>query len=289
MIQPEQAPAAEAEKAVSENMSPAAQTVPEVYIPDLRNINSILNLEYPRDRLGGIFWREKDFNSTVYLSFDDGPNMNLMKGNEGFQTISDSILDTLKVHNIKAVFFINGQNLEFAVPAERDELKRVLMRMINEGHLIGNHSYNHHNLARGIYADGMNDREDIAREFNMTQAGLNDILEFVYPLVLVRPPYAEPGRSNELDLWLQSEQQYLISLQFDSYDYAFKADGNWNEVRLLERMEELLDEQPEGGVLLLHELESTAAILPGYIDKIITEKGFTTGKMEDLLIKKYGR
>lgn len=257
--------------------------------PDLRKVISILNLAYSGERLQGVFWGETDFASTVYLSFDDGPNMTVVETDEGLKTICDTILDTLMKRDLKAVFFINGRNLEYGSPEEEYELKRVLLRMMNEGHIIGNHSYSHHNLARGPYADGQDDRQDIAREFILTQESLNRLLGFVYPLVLVRPPYAEPGRTQDLDEWLISEKQYLISLQFDSYDYAYKEDGLWNSVSLLERMNTLLTEQGNGGVLLLHELESTAMLLPRILDEVILERGYRVEGMETLLEKKYGR
>lgn len=259
--------------------------------PDLRNIISILNLDYSDEKLHGVFWGEHDFNSKVYLSFDDGPNMSLIQSESDSDknSVCDTILNILKERNLKAVFFINGKNLEYANPSEKKELYRVILRMINEGHLIGNHSYNHHNLAKGLFIDGENDQNDIANEFILTQNSLNELLEFAYPLVLVRPPYAEPGRTADLDNWLISKKQYLISLQFDSYDYAYKKDGYWNEQALFERMESLLSEQKNGGVLLLHELDSTAMLLADLLDNIILERGYAVESMEELLEEKYGR
>jgi peptidoglycan/xylan/chitin deacetylase (PgdA/CDA1 family) len=257
--------------------------------PDLSNILSIQNLAYSDDKLHGIFWSEHDFKSKVYLSFDDGPNMSLINTESSEKTVSDTILDILQERNLKAVFFINGKNLEFENPSDKNELNRVILRIINEGHLIGNHSYNHYNLAHGRYIDGVDDQKEIALEFILTQESLNNLLGFEYPLILVRPPYAEPGRTDDLDNWLISEKQYLISLQFDSYDYAYKEKGYWNNITIIERMETLLSEKKEGGVLLLHELESTALFLTDLLDSIILEKGYAVESMEELLEKKYGQ
>ena len=62
---------------------------------------------------------------TVYLTFDDGPD----------DKITPQILDILKAENVKATFYVCGNMVE-AYPA-------VLKRIFNEGHAIGNHSYNH--------------------------------------------------------------------------------------------------------------------------------------------------
>ena len=66
-----------------------------------------------------------DAESTVYLTFDDGPD----------DKITPQILDILKAEGVKATFYVCGDMVE-AYPD-------VLRRMFNEGHAIGNHSYDH--------------------------------------------------------------------------------------------------------------------------------------------------
>ena len=63
--------------------------------------------------------------SVVYLTFDDGPD----------DKVTPQILDILKAENVKATFYVCGNMVE-AYP-------EVLKRIFNEGHAIGNHSYNH--------------------------------------------------------------------------------------------------------------------------------------------------
>ena len=66
-----------------------------------------------------------DAEPTVYLTFDDGPD----------DKVTPQILDILKAEDVKATFYVCGNMVE-AYPA-------VLIRIFNEGHAIGNHSYNH--------------------------------------------------------------------------------------------------------------------------------------------------
>lgn len=63
--------------------------------------------------------------STVYLTFDDGPD----------NKVTPQILDILKAEGVKATFYVCG-NMVDAYP-------EVLKRIFNEGHAIGNHSYDH--------------------------------------------------------------------------------------------------------------------------------------------------
>jgi peptidoglycan/xylan/chitin deacetylase (PgdA/CDA1 family) len=61
----------------------------------------------------------------VYLTFDDGP----------IPEVTPWVLDVLDKYNIKATFFMVGDN----VRKHTDEYKMVVER----GHRIGNHTYNH--------------------------------------------------------------------------------------------------------------------------------------------------
>lgn len=61
----------------------------------------------------------------VYLTFDDGPD----------DKVTPQILDILKAEGVKATFYVCGNMV--------DTYPDVLKRMFNEGHAIGNHSYNH--------------------------------------------------------------------------------------------------------------------------------------------------
>ena len=63
----------------------------------------------------------------IFLSFDDGPH----------PTITPFVLDELKKYNARASFFCIGKNV-LAFP-------EVYKRIIDEGHAVGNHSFNHLN------------------------------------------------------------------------------------------------------------------------------------------------
>jgi len=79
---------------------------------------------------------------TVYLTFDDGPSK-----------LTGQVLDILAKEHIKATFFALGENAE----AHPDMIKRIL----EEGHTLGNHSYNH--VYSELYANFQNFWEQIAK------------------------------------------------------------------------------------------------------------------------------
>ena len=68
----------------------------------------------------------------VALTFDDGPNA----------SSTPILLDGLKERKVRATFFLIGENVE------KGENEKIVKRMYEEGHLIGNHTYTHCNLSK---------------------------------------------------------------------------------------------------------------------------------------------
>ena len=75
---------------------------------------------YPR-----AYWRMNASEKAVYLTFDDGP----------IPEVTPWVLNVLDTYHVKATFFMVGDN----VRKHPDEYKMVVER----GHRIGNHSFNH--------------------------------------------------------------------------------------------------------------------------------------------------
>lgn len=74
-----------------------------------------------------LVWNVPGSIDTVYLTFDDGP----------IPEITPWVLDRLKESKAEATFFCLGRNAE----AEPE----IFQRIIDEGHVVGNHTYDHLN------------------------------------------------------------------------------------------------------------------------------------------------
>jgi len=74
---------------------------------------------------GLVYWHGDINQPKIALTFDDGPN----------EPYTSEILDILKKYGIKATFFVLGKNVE----RYPDTAKRI----VEEGHVIGNHTYDH--------------------------------------------------------------------------------------------------------------------------------------------------
>ena len=76
------------------------------------------------------YWRMDRHEKAVYLTFDDGP----------IPEATPFILDTLKEHDIKATFFMVGDNVR--------KYPELFERIKAEGHQVGNHTFNHENIKK---------------------------------------------------------------------------------------------------------------------------------------------
>lgn len=87
----------------------------------------------PRVRLPGFFtsffkdavWRYKEAGQVVYLTFDDGP----------IPEVTPWVLDLLEKEDIKATFFCVGENVQ--------KHPGVYQQILQGGHSVGNHTFNH--------------------------------------------------------------------------------------------------------------------------------------------------
>jgi peptidoglycan/xylan/chitin deacetylase (PgdA/CDA1 family) len=151
----------------------------------------------------------------VALTFDDGPDT----------TYTPAILDLLAEYGVKATFFLRGDR----IPGR----EWVVQRIINEGHVIGNHTQTHANLRKlGVARI----REEVlhTEELIAAQTGLRP--------ALVRPPYGEMSESG-LD-WLAGAGYVMTNWSVDS--------GDWQAKNADEIMINILPDLYPGSVILLH-------------------------------------
>jgi peptidoglycan-N-acetylglucosamine deacetylase len=72
-------------------------------------------------------WRIPVVDNIVYLTFDDGPT----------PEVTHWVLNQLEAYNAKATFFCIGNNIQ--------NNREIFESILNQGHAIGNHTYNHLN------------------------------------------------------------------------------------------------------------------------------------------------
>ncbi|HSB94916.1 MAG TPA: polysaccharide deacetylase family protein, partial [Spongiibacteraceae bacterium] len=184
----------------------------------------------------------------IALTFDDGPD----------PIWTPQILDILKQKNVRATFFIIGENGE--------SYPNLLQRVYAEGHDVGNHTFTHPNL-------GESPHELTEIELNATQRLFEAVTG--HSMRFVRPPYfgdAEPTTADELIPVERAQAMGYITvgLRVDPDDWQRPPAAT-----IVQRvLEQIADKNPEtrGQIVLLHDAggdrAQTVAALPLLIDEL---------------------
>lgn len=200
--------------------------------------------------------------SELVLTFDDGPD----------EKYTPQILDILAKYHVPATFFVVGLQAEKNLP--------ILKRIYNEGHLLGNHTFTHRNVATIT-------PERALIEFKLTRL----LIECVtgHSTILFRAPYnadSEPVTMEEIiPVALAREQNYLdIGENIDPEDWQEGITANSIFLRVVKAVEE-----KRGNIILLHDAggktrEETVKALPMII-KYFQKKGYTFTNLPILLNK----
>ncbi len=178
----------------------------------------------------------------AYLTFDDGPSRFLPE-----------ILDILHEYDVKATFFMIGNNLK------KDSRHDDVRRAVNEGHYVGVHSMTHD--FQRLYKEGYAVEEMLeAKEILYGITGTSP--------KLVRFPFGSyPGLNEELRDETIAAGLRTWDWTVDSLDWKYPNDGE----KVLENVQSQIRRNRE--VILLHELAVTVEILPELIS-YLKEQGY---------------
>ena len=172
----------------------------------------------------------------VYLTFDAGYE----------NGCTEQILDVLKAHRVPAAFFLVGSYIE-----KNPDLVR---RMVEEGHIVGNHTMHHPEM------DAITDPDAFARELQQVEELFLAVTGKELPK-FYRPPQGIYSQDN-----LKMAQDLGYRTVFWSLAYA-----DWNNNAQPSREQafsKLLPRVHNGAVVLLH---STSATNAAILDELLTK------------------
>jgi peptidoglycan/xylan/chitin deacetylase (PgdA/CDA1 family) len=162
-------------------------------------------------------FRVKTTDRVLYLSFDDGPDPDS----------TPLLLDILEKHDVKAIFFCNGERAE-AYP-------ELIIRTLGSGHVIGNHTYSHSDGWRSGTNEYLN---DVSRASTITSDHL------------FRPPYGHLKLSQYRIL----KKSYKI-IFWDLMPYDF--DAGFGKEKALNILKKKI--RP-GSIIVLHDTPTSTAL-----------------------------
>ncbi|WP_226672128.1 polysaccharide deacetylase family protein [Rossellomorea aquimaris] len=195
---------------------------------------------------GGLTDKVETNHKVVALTFDDGPTKNV-----------DDIIALLKKYNIKATFFLIGNEME--------EHPEEAKKLVEEGHQIGNHTYSHDRM---ILKSPSFIQEEIEKTDGLIrEAGYTGEID-------VRPPNGK--KIVGLPYYLSKHQRDTIMWNIEPDTFYTSADDKIDYV----------NEQVEpGSILLMHamydktgeELKATEGII-----QTLLEQGYSFVTVNEL-------
>lgn len=183
----------------------------------------------------------------IYITFDLGYEA-------GY---TSTILDVLKENNVPAAFFITAHYINTA--------SDLVQRMIDDGHIIGNHTVNHKSMP------GLSD-EELKKELMNLHTGIYE--KFNYEMTYMRPP---KGEYSERSLDTTVKLGYIPVMW--SFAYA-----DWDESKQPSREEginKIVKNTHNGEIMLLHATSKTNMEILDTVIKQIKDMGYEFKSLDE--------
>ena len=180
----------------------------------------------------------------IAITFDDGPS----------SQCTGRLLDGLKERNVKATFFLIGENAK--------ENPELVKRLDEEGHLIGNHTYHHVEITK------VSD-EEAKKEILDTNKVITSITG--KSVEYMRPPFGLWQRNLEMEI-----EVLPVMWTIDPLD--------WTTENVDEIVNKVVTEAEENDIILLHDCYMSSVEAALRIIDILQERGFEFVTVDELLI-----
>ena len=185
----------------------------------------------------------------LYLTFDAGYE----NGN------TEKILDILKKHQVPAAFFLVGNYME--------KNKDLVRRMVEEGHIVGNHTMHHPDMRK-------KDQAGFSKELRDLEELFREITGKEMPKYY-RPPQGLYSQENLEFAQKMGYKTVFWSLAYADWDNDKRPTKEYAFSKLLPRIH-------NGAVLLLHSTSKTNAEI---LEELLTrykEMGYTFASLDGL-------
>ncbi len=180
----------------------------------------------------------------VAITFDDGPD----------EKYTELLLDGLKSRGVKATFFVVGKKIEGN--------ESIIRRMKEEGHLIGNHSYNHSELYKLSL-------EEATKEIKKTNELIYEITG--YCPEFLRPPFGSWNRKCDCP-----EEMIPVYWDIDPLD--------WQVQNATVVVSNVIDEVEDGDIILLHDIFQSSVEAAFAIIDCLQYSGYEFVTVDELIL-----
>ena len=209
--------------------------------PDLGNKNKSLIEKYNGMAMGN------NNDKYIYVTFDLGYEA-------GY---TENILNTLMENNVNATFFITAHYANSA--------SDLVQRMINDGHIIGNHTVNHKSMPALS-------EEELTKELMNLHTAIYE--KFGYEMKYMRPPKGE---------YSERALSYTTKLGYIPVMWSF-AYADWDEAAQPSKesaIKKIVDNVHNGEIMLLHATSKTNMEILDTVIKQIKEMGYEFKSLDE--------
>lgn len=185
----------------------------------------------------------------IYMTFDLGYEA-------GY---TNTILDILKANDVKAAFFITAHYVNTS--------SDIVQRMIDEGHIVGNHTVNHKSMPSLT-------EDEIKEELMNLHTAIYE--KFNYEMTYMRPP---KGEYSEKSLDVTTKLGYIPVMW--SFAYA-----DWDEKAQPSQeagIKKIIENTHNGEIMLLHATSKTNMEILDTVIKQIKEMGYEFKSLDEFL------
>lgn len=180
----------------------------------------------------------------IAITFDDGPSI-----------YTEELLDGLKERGVSATFFVIGKSAE--------QYPDIVKREHDEGHLVGNHTYNHVEITKLS-------EEKAREEIERTNTVLENLLET--SIEYVRPPFGLWQKKLETDM-----NVIPVMWSVDPLD--------WTTENVDEIVNKVVTEAEENDIILLHDCYKSSVQAAFRIVDMLQKEGFEFVTADELIFE----
>ena len=187
-----------------------------------------------------LLWKMPEGEKKIYLTFDDGPH----------PIITPQVLELLKKFNAKATFFCVGNNVK--------KYKDTFRMIVDEGHSVGNHTYNHEkgwNTETRDYITSVDKADELIKS------------------PLMRPPH---GRIRASQIRVLKKHYKLVAWSVIAYDWDKSLSPE-------ECYKNVIRRTKDGSIIVLHDSEKAEKNMIPVLEKLLEyyhNRGFTFEKLQ---------
>ena len=209
--------------------------------PDVGGINKKI-----MDKYEGLYLGNKD-KKYIYLTFDSGYEA-------GY---TEKILAVLKQNDVKATFFLTAHYI--------NSEPELVKRMIDEGHIIGNHTVNHKSMPEI-------DNETIKKEVMDLHTAVYE--KFGYEMKYIRPPKGEYSERTVAYTNTLGYKTVMWSFAYDDWDEGKQGREEYGKKKVLENLH-------NGEIMLLHGTSKDNSNILDSCIKEIKQQGYEIKSLDE--------